>query len=146
LKNWRVVVTDDNNTVITNIDPNSVITALKNEETGVISGLVMNTLEAQNSLVLVKGENGASFIQALGENDSTTAITSDHIILKGKTIADSIHAEDITLTGKITAQNAEINGDAMLSTLLLNEGSYFENEAEIVLKNEPYHKIIIVVT
>lgn len=146
LKNWRVVVTDDNNTVITNIDPNSVITALKNEETGVISGLVMNTLEAQNSLVLTKGENGASFIQALGENDSTTAITSDHIVLNGKTIADSIQAEDITLTGKITAENAEINGNAMLSTLLLNEGSYFENEDEIVLKNEPYHKVIIVVT
>lgn len=146
LKNWRVVVTDDNNTVITKIDPNSVITALENEETNVISGLVMDTLEKQNSLVLTKGENGASFIQALGENDSTTAITSDHIVLNGKTIANSIQAEDITLTGKITAENAEINGNAMLSTLLLNEGSYFENEAKIVLKNEPYHKVIIVVT
>lgn len=147
LKQWKVGITNADGTLnfaTLELTADQIIAALENND--VLSGLVLDTLKKQNSLILKEGENGASFIQALGENDSTTAITSDNIILNGKTIADSIHAEDITLTGKITAQNAQIEGDAILSTLLLNEGSYFENKSEIVLKNEPYHKVIIVVT
>lgn len=153
LKNWRVVVTDDNNTVITKIDPNSVITALENEETGVISGLVMDTLKAQNSLVLQQdGTTGAYLIQKIGsDGTSATAITSDNIILNGTTIAEKISAEDMTLTGKVKAENAEINGDITCSSFTLKNSnsakvSYYEDASSITVSKENDHRIIYIFT
>lgn len=151
LNKWKVNVTDDDGNIISTVEltDDQIIAAIQNND--ILAGLVLDTLKKQNSLVLTEGENGAYLIQALNEDGSTTAIKSDYIILNGTTIAESISAENMTLTGKVKAKNAEINGDITCSSFTLKNSnsakvSYYEDASSITISKEDDHRIIYIFT
>lgn len=153
LNKWKVNVTDDDGNIISTVEltDDQIIAAIQNNN--ILAGLVIDTLKAQNSLVLQQdGTTGAYLIQKIGsDGTSATAITSDNIILNGTTIAESISAENMTLTGKVKAENAEINGDITCSSFTLKNSnsakvSYYENKESITVKKEIDHRIIYIFT
>lgn len=141
LKQWKVGITNADGTLnfaTLELTADQIIAALENNN--VLSGLVLDTLKKQNSLVLTEGEDGAYLIQALNENGSTTTITSDNIILNGKTIAESISAENAEIRGNISCSSFTLtNSD-------LSKVSYYENKETITVGKENNHRIIYIFT
>lgn len=147
-----------------NLDANGataeLVVAKLTEEGGAISQLQMDVDridEAQTSLsTALTDEQGnvlsaAWLIQRINEGQSETIISSDKIQLDGDVIAEKIYGQDLTLTGKVKAENAEINGDITCSSFTLKNSnsakvSYYEDASSITVSKENDHRIIYIFT
>lgn len=117
---------------------NSALTAAGNSETNAKNQIAQKLgYGSYNDMVAQVSKNGSIIIQGGYLNASliqAKAITADMIN------ADGIKANNVDLTGKITATNGQIAGLKISGNALTNEG--FNNNAYIILRNDPQGKFV----